>query len=146
MAIIIRSLNGLEIESLLQQGCSSSLVIEDHHGFQQLTNYNSWDKVLVCCDEKPAGIDPTNLSWLQRIHRCRFHSFDSPLISQFVDELMGLGSIILNGVLISSSNKAVLSGAIILGRFSAQKISIAENIQIPFWFHGLDLDFPGENK
>ena len=146
MSIKIRSLNDVEIESLLQQGCSSSLVVEDHYGFQQLIKHNSWDKVLVRCDETTMGInESTNLSWLQHIQRSRFRSFDSPSVSQFVDELLGLGSITLNGVLISSSNKAALSGAIILGRFSTTKILIAESVKNASWFHGLAVDLPGEN-
>ena len=146
MSIKIRSLNDVEIESLLQQGCSSSLVVEDHHGFQQLIKHNSWDKVLVRCDETTMGInESTNLSWLRHIQRSRFRSFDSSSVSQFVDELLGLGSITLNGVLISSSNKAALSGAIILGRFSTTKILIAESVKNASWFHGLAVDLPGEN-
>lgn len=145
MSITLRSLNLIEIESLLQQGCSCNLIVEDHNGSQQSIRSNSWDKVLVFCEEETVNnAKPMTLSWLNRIQRCCFQTFESPLSYQFVEELFSAeNSVTLDGVILVS-NKAALAGAVILGRFSYMKLSIPEIVKSSYWVHSVASYLPGE--
>ena len=69
-----------------------------------------------------------------------------PQLQFFQEILFAESSVTLDGVRLVSSNKAVLAGAIILGRFSAIELSIPETTKSSYWVHTVVAKLPGEIK